>query len=619
MRKKDDLINKELKDDIIHKLSMTSLDRKERRKLPFAKFRKEVATDMIIKKGSKCEKMSVMKQLSWLFSQCFKVDNLHDGDEKDTGSKQNYFHSKMKQYDTFYISDVFHKKAPTPKTVSDEGDGEQSRRIVCAAILEVVSFTHRQYEYKKSRNNKNEVVYDRNVVGYRTTSKAIILHNIATIFYFRNFGYARCLLRGLSNEFKDKGVYIYCTIPPEEEGVYPTKSYSAKQFLQSMGFVTDPKKENFNLSIVDEKRNTDHPFTDARNEVFRCSTTHIGTFNLEPTMYQSAQYLQVDRSIMKQIIFTKKIEEEEQIDDFLNNYNRTNSLYVKRGIRGNFTIPSMEGTRKRKGEQHSSHENKVDEDDNSDNKKRHVERKAVSNLTSEEDADDDFKLDTKHYILYGFNPHFGWRSVEDSEVPPSLLKRTKDHPDKILRIPAGNRSKQKFVYSSLETQYHLPLIKRAFHVSSRSDVTYGSCQWLATAMLIDLENQQEARTMMKYLHNFPDTVNWKFMYYGTDPLAEVLPRITKYAVCKVKTGTISKKDFLLQTREGKFVAVLKDNNYSESHVVGIDCDSSPKMIWDCAERSALTLSQENLNRCTGENTICIGIKTLGEIKLKQKA
>ena len=74
--------------------------------------------------------------------------------------------------------------------------------------------------------------------------------------------------------------------------------------------------------------------------------------------------------------------------------------------------------------------------------------------------------------------------------------------------------------------------------------------------------------------------------------------------------------FLFHATIGKYVCVLQDNNYAQNHVIAIDCESSPKLIWDCAETNALRLSQENLNRCAGQGLVCIAIKCIGELKQK---
>ena len=110
------------------------------------------------------------------------------------------------------------------------------------------------------------------------------------------------------------------------------------------------------------------------------------------------------------------------------------------------------------------------------------------------------------------------------------------------------------------------------------------------------------------------------MYKGKTSLAEMLSKITHYKLQKVTRKQQKNQhdviDFLLSTAKGKYVCILQDNNYSQSHVVEVDCSSSPKLIWDCAESNALLLSRENLDRCTGENTTCRVIKTIGEIVLK---
>ena len=109
---------------------------------------------------------------------------------------------------------------------------------------------------------------------------------------------------------------------------------------------------------------------------------------------------------------------------------------------------------------------------------------------------------------------------------------------------------------------------------------------------------------------------WKCMYKGQDSLSTTIRKKTKFNLVKVKYNGSNYIPFLFQCTVGKYVCVLQDNNYAQNHVIGVDCESIPKLIFDCAETSALKLSQENLNRCVGEGLVCIAIKCIGELKRK---
>ena len=573
-------------------------------------FEKEDKKEMVIRQGTRTITMSVVTQLSWLFGEGFYLRNTTNSDDREL--EREHFVQKMKTYDTVFMSDLFRRHAPTSETINDEGNGEDTRRIVSGAIYEIVTFTQRQYKYKRYLNEKRQIVSERQVTGYKPTSKAIILHNISTAFYFRKFGYARCLLERICNVFKDNATYIYCVLTQEEIGFFPSGNpglEKSEQFLKDMGFQKDPKNENFNLTLVNEKNNTEKAFSSEENVIYRCSTTHIRSMDNESKMYKTAKYLELHKNMIKRIIFTDEINEDEDLDMYMQKFEKKKSYVVKKSVKDKFSIPELIGKRKRKEvdryipalrEKKKDMKHKINEKED-----------AMTDVGEEEDD-----IDTSTYKYYGFNIHFGWRRVEEVEVETTLLERAQDNPDRILFIPTGDRPSQQAPTTVHEEISMLPIIKRSFHVGSRTALNYGACQWMAAAMLIDLENEHESRKMIKYMEVDPSRVTWKFMYTGEESLSNILPKVTSYRVMRVKSKSQPKKQFLMNCHRGKFVVVLLDNNYNERHVVGIDCDSDPRMIWDCAERQALTLTLENLNRCTGEGTICIGIKVAGQIAKK---
>ena len=65
----------------------------------------------------------------------------------------------MKKYDTVFMSDQFRRMAPNSETINDPGTGEDTRRIVSAAIIEIVTFTQRQYKYKRFLNSKRHKLF----------------------------------------------------------------------------------------------------------------------------------------------------------------------------------------------------------------------------------------------------------------------------------------------------------------------------------------------------------------------------------------------------------------------------------------------------------------------------
>ena len=252
---------------------------------------------------------------------------------------------------------------------------------------------------------------------------------------------------------------------------------------------------------------------------------------------------------------------------------------------------------------------------------RDLSKITVSETETEESSDcghNKASDEQKEYVLYGHNAHFGWQVIHESMIHKSLFNLAKEHPHQILKIPAGGRE-QIVSDEDFEDIDHIP-IKKIFQISSITDPLYGSCQWIAAAMLINEDDEIQAIEMMDILRSDPDSFNWKYMFKDDKSLAEMLQKITKYKLKKVSRKPQKNQhdviDFLLSSAEGKYVCLLQDNNYVQSHVVGVDCSVTPKLIYDCAERNALLLSRENLDRCTGKNTVCRIIKTIGEIVLK---
>ena len=96
----------------------------------------------------------------------------------------------------------------------------------------------------------------------------------------------------------------------------------------------------------------------------------------------------------------------------------------------------------------------------------------------------------------------------------------------------------------------------------------------------------------------------------------MLPQVTKYELVKMRAKSTNYIPFLMNAYEGMYVCILTDNNYGQSHVIGIDCEFNSRLIWDSSEIHALELSQENLDRCCGKDQVCIKIKFIARIMRK---
>ena len=221
--------------------------------------------------------------------------------------------------------------------------------------------------------------------------------------------------------------------------------------------------------------------------------------------------------------------------------------------------------------------------------------------------------------FYGYNPHFGWIRFDEDQittVDPCIVDIAMKNEHTVIKIPGGFRDAVERKEVSVGNINYLPRIKHAYHVSSRSTKEIGTCQWIAAVMLINEMNEYEATKMMNFMKKCPERVNWKPMFKGKDSLSNMLTMVTNYELRKVKERTSNYIPFLMSTNEGKYVCVVTDNNYAEKHVIGIDCEADPKLIWDSSEKQAMELTHENLHRCTGSGNYCLKIRTIGKIVQK---
>ena len=574
---------------------------------------------------------SVVDEIASLFSKSFrrrrvsKASTSHDCDE-------DYFVNKMRDHETFYVTDIHHKDKPTIFNIYKEERIDDKRIIVSAAIVEVTSFVRRMYKNYKlldiTEENKDK---PGEVTGYKPQSKAIILHNIATHIDYRERGYATFLLHSVASRFKNQGVYIYCPYPGEEGSMLKKKIYDPITFLCRLGFETDKKKKNYNIHIVDLEKKVDEPMTRKESELYRCHTSTLRCLDIETRMYGSAKVLKVEKNVISKVICTSELEETENIDLQLKRILNKGTIEVsKKKFKEHFFIGKRkeQDNRKRDFEKMSeaeTMETKLDDTTIIRLKKKSTPSKTLSETESEDDSNDEGNVkgvELTKTALYGHNAHYGWQPIAEGMVHKSLVALAVEHPNQILKVRAGGRKRLSETDSKKETDSTFARIKRKFQISSTEDPLYGSCQWIAAAMLIDNDDENVAQAMMDLLRKSPDNFIWKMMYKGKNNLSEMLQKVTKYQLLKVnwelRKNQRNHINFLLTNASGKYVCLLQDSNYSETHVVGIDCSSSPKLIWDCSESEALLLSKQNLDRCTGENTLCMAINTIGEIVLKEK-
>ena len=523
---------------------------------------------------------SILSQLMTLFSDSYIVNG--HGTNSIEFDKNTYFLPKMKQYDTYYMSTSI--------------NGTSTRKLICAAIIEIANMNQRQYRYEEKIDVEGHKTYDAQVTGYKTKSKVIFLHNIATPYDKRGNGYAKALLECIASFHFGKHVYMYWCKHESEEGNFIGKDYSSEDFLNCIGFETDPKNSNYRLMLVDNDNVCETPFVDGTKLLYRNSTDNIRSLNIAAGMDESIEYLELGKDSFLKIVFMQQVDNCEDLDFIVNNIGKRSLLDVSKNIKECYSLKGEKEWKKRKM--------------GIDN---HSDTIAIGK--------DDSTAKGSVYNLYGYNAFFGWRQIDESVLPISLVRMAKQHADKVLSIPAGHRSS---VIEPLYASNHdisinnicLPPVKRSFRMKSRSDLSYGACQWISAAMLIDTFDCPTARDMMSHLNSDMSSFKWKSMYKGNDSLSTVIRKKTKYNLVKMKINARNYIPLLKSVNNGRYVCVLQDNNYGQNHVVGINCDSKPKMIWDCAEVNALLFTKQNLDRCVGHGMVCIAIKCIGEIKRK---
>ena len=455
----------------------------------------------------------------------------------------------------------------------------------------------------------------------------------------------------------------------------------ALQFLKRCTFTGDEEKERFSLSVVDPENKSQESITDKSNIVFRTTTAKMknisqkylyGTarfgkldksfvtkicYTKEMPGDELSDYLKtltilvydhdekkafaedgVDYHSGKQKSNNRK-DNKKDIENETNKNNTKDDNVTKseekaaKGTTKTGTEKESE-SKKQNDEQESSKES--NDEDNAPNTNK-TNDSQTETTTSAKDSDKSNKKELpkttkkstpknpyrkveKNMTFYGLNPHFGWLQFDNDNlatVDLSIMESVRNNPHKIVKIPGGYRDVVERKEVSIKNINTLPRIKRAFHLSSRNEKEIGTCQWMAAIMLIDTVNKNDSEKMMDFMKNYPEKVNWKPMYKGNESLAYYLRKISSYYLQKVRKNTSNYIPFLMECNEGLFVCVLTDNNYAEKHVVGIDCGSKPKLIWDSSEKQALELTQTNLDKSTGPNNFCIKIQTIGEIVAKE--
>ena len=180
---------------------------------------------------------------------------------------------------------------------------------------------------------------------------------------------------------------------------------------------------------------------------------------------------------------------------------------------------------------------------------------------------------------------------------------------------SGSGHRDETVDKSLISYELMVPIKPQFQQSSYD--TKSNCVWLAAACIIDRCDEIDAQKMISMFT--ASKVDFEWMYFrqpksnheknvkaatGHKTLQELLQKDIGYNLVSVPrthpAGFINQ--MLDHTSSGKYVAQLKYSCGESKHVVGIDLDVHPPLIFDCMEEYAMYFTIENLNYCSGEAT-----------------
>ena len=258
---------------------------------------------------------------------------------------EEFFKTEMKKYETFYVSDCEYYdpsdqyNRSNPDTITDN----KEHTIMTVAIVEVADFGSWTYK-KRNVIENNQIKTITSKAGYKVTEKVLIIHHIATKSLFENHGYASHLLKWIAESFHGTCSFVYKVMPPEavykdiERGGVPSTmddQLKAKSFFTNRRFESDPKDQNFNLSIVDCKKRSQESITSEINKLYRVSTTNLMNIQQE-YLYGTSKFGKLDRLFVSKLSYCRKTEEKNEdggyIDDFFNKMKQLRYRHKKKEV-----------------------------------------------------------------------------------------------------------------------------------------------------------------------------------------------------------------------------------------------------------------------------------------------
>ncbi len=228
-----------------------------------------------------------------------------------------------------------------------------------------------------------------------------------------------------------------------------------------------------------------------------------------------------------------------------------------------------------------------------------------------------FMFDNKKEKFLCESNSFGWTEATDDEL--DFFSKYKTAVRKFPKKPftfsgAGSRSKNS---QEIDTKFLTDImIDEKFRQGY--NYTNSNCVWLGVAIMLQFHDGYTGNIMLKEMHKSPTKFEWlpisrasrdedrieKVLNMEDIYLTDMLKLYTDYNLYKIDRTKNNIdgcfKDYLLNDEtKGLYVCLLRDNNGTELHTVGVDC--TKKHIYDCENENVVKLSHNGLEYCIGSD------------------
>ena len=234
---------------------------------------------------------------------------------------EEYFKDQMEMFDTFYVTDHEYYVPSTTATASAEPKFE-NHTIMTVAIIELVDFGDWTYKHK-SVVAENKVAVEREVKGFKTKNKAILIHHFATRLFYERNGYGSHLLKWIGESYHGHALYVYIILQAysepknaseDDKKIDAIEREAAHKFFLGCKFEIDKSGKNFGLSVVDTKNKSQESITSNENTVYRTTTSKLRNI-AQKYLYGTTRFAKLDRNYITKICYSRRYRD---LDNFLN-------------------------------------------------------------------------------------------------------------------------------------------------------------------------------------------------------------------------------------------------------------------------------------------------------------